>query len=396
MIHILYDGIIFQKDPHGGIARMFREILPRMCAMEPGLRIKIFIDGPLRGELPVHPQIIIQKAPAVKRTLRVQGGWRTLIYPARRIASKVWNWTRSFWLGRGREVIWHSTYYTMPEIWKGPQVVTVHDMIHERFPEYYNDPLDEVARRQKQRCVEHANVIICDSDVTRQDVENWYGNITGKLCVIPIAYNEAFHILQPEETDFPGVPEQSFILYVGGRSHYKNYKSLLEVYSQWEGRKDIRLVVVGAMWSAEEKQQLFHLGIDERVQLFHHLEDKSLCKLYNRALAFVFPSLYEGFGIPLLEAMACGCPVIASHIPTTLEVAGDCPIYFEPSEPNTLLTALDQARSGVKNSPRIQNGLDRVHLFSWDRTARQTLDVYRELPIVHNTFPGKPPTGIHA
>jgi len=389
MIQLLVDGIIFQKDPHGGIARMFQGILPRMCVMEPELRVKLFIDGPLRCELPVHPQIVIQKAPAIKRTLRVRGAWRTLIFPIRRTASRLWNLTRSLWLGRGRGVIWHSTYYTVPDIWDGSQVVTVHDMIHEQFPELFNDRLDEVARRQKQRCVEHADAIICVSDVTRQHVEHRYGKPAGTLYVIPSAYNEEFCILEPGECHLCEAPEQSFLLYVGNRAPYKNFKSLIDVYSRWEARSDIRLVVVGTMWSVEEKLYLNRLGITDRVQLMNHVDDQTLCKLYNRALALVFPSLYEGFGVPLLEAMACGCPVIASHIPTTLEVAGDCPLYFEPSQPNTFLAALDRVRSEGKDPVRSQRGLERVHLFSWDRTARETLEVYHSLPEEYHSPKGK-------
>jgi glycosyltransferase involved in cell wall biosynthesis len=392
MIKILVDGIIFQKDPHGGIARMFREILPRMCVMEPELRVKLFIDGPLHSELPSHPQIIIQKAPAIKRRIRVRGTWELILYPARRIASRLWNLTRSFWLGRGQGVIWHSSFYTVPDIWVGLQVVTVHDMIHERFPGIFNTPFDEVARKQKRRCIDHADAVICVSESTRQDVERWYGHPAGKMNIIPSAYNDLFHQLTHEEIDIPGVHEQPFILYVGNRARYKNYQGLIEIYSQWQARKDFKLVVVGGLWTMEEKQHLERLGITERVQLYHNIDDRTLCKLYNQALAFVYPSLYEGFGVPLLEAMACGCPIIASRIPPTLEVAGDCPIYFEPSQPATLLAALDQVISEGKDSTRIKNSLTRVHLYSWDRTARETLDVYRSLPERHHSSSETPPT----
>jgi alpha-1,3-rhamnosyl/mannosyltransferase len=101
--------------------------------------------------------------------------------------------------------------------------------------------------------------------------------------------------------------------------------------------------------------------------------------LYNQAAAFVHPSLYEGFGIPLLEAMACGCPVVASRIPTTREVAGDCPIYFDPMQPDELITALDVALAEGRNSERVRRGLEWVKQYSWDRTARETLQVYRAL-----------------
>jgi glycosyltransferase involved in cell wall biosynthesis len=280
-------------------------------------------------------------------------------------------------------VIWHSTYYTVPAIWHGPQVVTVHDMIHERFQEFYNDPLDDVARQQKKHCVEQADAIICDSEATRQDVESWYGIQAGKMYVIPIGYKDVFRLLKPDERNYPGIPETPFLLYVGSRIHYKNFIGFIEEYSHWRSSKDVQLVVVGARWSPDEIQLLERLGIKDRIQLENHIDDETLCKLYNQALAFVYPSLYEGFGIPLLEAMACGCPVIASKIPTTMEVAGDCPIYFDPSQPATLSAALDQALSEEKNALRVQRGLERVKIYTWDRIAQETLDVYRTLADSH-------------
>ena len=102
-----------------------------------------------------------------------------------------------------------------------------------------------------------------------------------------------------------------------------------------------------------------------------------LCRLYNQAVAFVYPSLYEGFGIPLLEAMTCGCPIVASRIPSTVEVAGDCPIYFDPAEEDDLVNALDIALSEGRNSERVQAGFEKVKSYSWDKTTAQTLQVYR-------------------
>ncbi len=121
------------------------------------------------------------------------------------------------------------------------------------------------------------------------------------------------------------------------------------------------------------------LGIHNCVDLITDISDKELCQLYNRAAAFVFPSLYEGFGMPLLEAMACGCPVIASRIPATIEVAGDCPVYFEPTEQESLLAAFDIPLSESRESERTRAGLKRVEKYSWDATAKQTLGVYEAL-----------------
>jgi glycosyltransferase involved in cell wall biosynthesis len=139
------------------------------------------------------------------------------------------------------------------------------------------------------------------------------------------------------------------------------------------------MVIVGGEWSAEERKSLKELGISERMLLLHRADDETLRDLYNTAVAFVYPSLYEGFGIPLLEAMACGCPVVASSIPATIEVAGDCPVYFDKAEVEDLVPALDRVLLEGRDSPRTAVGLERVKAFSWGKTAEQTLAVYHSL-----------------
>ena len=113
--------------------------------------------------------------------------------------------------------------------------------------------------------------------------------------------------------------------------------------------------------------------------MLQHIDDADLCRLYNQAAAFVYPSLYEGFGIPLLEAMACGCPIIASQIPSTAEVAADCPIYFAATDEGSLLEAMDIAVTEGRNSARVHYGLERARRYSWDMTARKILETYQSL-----------------
>jgi glycosyltransferase involved in cell wall biosynthesis len=160
--------------------------------------------------------------------------------------------------------------------------------------------------------------------------------------------------------------------------HYKNFQALLQAYQTWPGRAEVSLVAVGEPWSRAEQQRLQAAGLVGRVRLLSGVDDQTLCRLYNTAAALVFPSLAEGFGLPLLEAMACGCPVVASRIPSSLEAAADCPLYFDPAIPETLPAVLDQALQEGRSPGRVQAGLERVKLFSWDRTARQTLEVYRQ------------------
>jgi glycosyltransferase involved in cell wall biosynthesis len=163
------------------------------------------------------------------------------------------------------------------------------------------------------------------------------------------------------------------------RSFYKNFYGLLDVYNAWDRRNDVSIVVVGQQWSNDEKRYIKNLDLSKRVHLMTEVDDETLCQLYNQALALVFPSIYEGFGLPLLEAMSCGCPVIASSIPSSIEVAGECPIYFDHLQPASLLNAFDKVFSEGRNSGRTKRGLEWVKRFSWDRTALQTLEVYRSM-----------------
>jgi glycosyltransferase involved in cell wall biosynthesis len=276
--------------------------------------------------------------------------------------------------------VWHSTYYTMPRRWTGPTVLTVVDLIHEQFPHLFSTPADELFRKQKRESVLAADAVICISQTTLQDLQQFYGRVTAKTHVVSLACSPAFRVLGHAEGASAGHAEKPFLLYVGDhQGHHKNFLSVLRAYSCWSQRKEFNLVTVGVPWSEGQIRYMEGLGIADRVHLVTDADDDTLCQLYNRASIFVYPSLWEGFGIPLLEAMACGCPVVASRIPSSLEVAGKCAIYFEPSDVDELLAALDVASVEGRNATRVQQGLERVQRFSWDQSARQTLEIYRAL-----------------
>lgn len=258
-------------------------------------------------------------------------------------------------------------------------MVTVADMIYERFPALFNTVGAKRLRKQKRRCVLGADAVICISETTRRDLLHFYGIDSDKVWVVPLGYSNTFRRLPSLAERAESPVSGPFLLYVGSRSHYKNFKQLIQAYSLWQHQREVNLVVVGSKWSADEMESLTGLGIYDRVHLLNTVDDEALCYLYNTAVAFVYPSLYEGFGIPLLEAMACGCPIVASRIPSTIEVAGDCPVYFDPRQTQDLLLALDKVLLERKHSQRFPVGLERVRDFSWERAAEQTLKVYRSL-----------------
>lgn len=367
---ITVDGVIYQIQSHGGISRLYSEIFPRMCDMDRSLRITLLTERGLKQALPEHPGITHRSIIPVERYLRPGRVWKPVI-------PKIRQCVRELYIGHGENRIWHSTYYTMPEHWDGKQVVMVVDMTHERFADLFSGPGNDEFRERKRQCVLGSDAVICISETTRLDVQRFYKLDSGSLYVVSLACSDGFKQLEQSELVPP--MREPFLLYIGDRSHYKNFDTLLQAYSVWKHHKEVALVVVGHPWSAEEKKKLTELRIQHRVHLLTDVNDENLCQLYNQAATFVYPSLYEGFGIPLLEAMACGCPIAASRIPSTIEVAGECPIYFEPTEIDDLRNAFEVALSQGRNSEHVRTGLERVRCYSWHKTARRTLEIYRVL-----------------
>lgn len=380
ILRLFVDGLIYQKQPVGGISRVFSELLPRMCDLDSSLLVTLFTDGSLAQSLPEHDRIRHRAAPAVRRSIRTRGAWRLVLDPVRRLARPVWASVRGLWMRSERDAIWHSTYYTEPKSWHGFRVVTVYDMIHERLPNLFGEPMDERARQEKRRCIQHADLVVCISESTRQDVMEICGLDPAGIHVVPPAHSAGFRPPEMSDCRVPDSIPFPFLLYVGSRSPYKNFGGLLRAYSTWAHREEVSLAVVGRPWSTSERNQLADAGVEDLVHQCSEVDDEGLCQLYGLAAALVYPSLYEGFGIPLLEAMACGCPIIASHIPSTVEVAGDLPVYFEISDGvEGIQAAFDSALTRGKDEELVEWGLEAVKGFSWDRSASQMLDLYRSL-----------------
>lgn len=364
--------------PNGGVTRMYREILPRICDATPNLTLEVLAESPLRRPLPAHSSIRRRTPFAVDSLLRPHRLWPPrLTHQARRVAYCVA-------AGRGRNRIWHSTYYTLPLRWHGPEVVTVYDLIHERFSDLFRGSGFDQMRRRKAHAVCTADRVICISESTRADVVERYGLDPAAVVAIPLASSEVFRVLRGSDDAVadgrprPAQPEP-FLLWVGRRSAYKDFTRFVRAFATWDGRAEVGIVTVGPPLTPTEAGLLANLGIESRVQALTGVDDEALCLLYNRAAAFVYPSLYEGFGIPLLEALACGCPVVAARIPTSIEVAGDCAVLFEPGNAEDMLNALGTALSGGRACDRVRRGCERAAGFSWDKTAVETVRVYKEI-----------------
>lgn len=278
----------------------------------------------------------------------------------------------------------HCTYYSEPSIWHRnlPIVYTAYDMIHEKWGAQL-DPSGRI-KDEKLRCFERATVIPCISESTRCDLLALYPHLEHKTSVIHLAGDLKSHARDCHTSSLQAATS-SYLLYVGARASYKNFIRLLFALARVSSKYSwIRLKVVGAPLESHEVDLVKSLGLEERVVSLPNVADDELYSLYNGALAFIYPSLYEGFGIPLLEAMALNCPVLASDVSSIPEVTGDSAILFNPYSVESISEAILQlvSRPSLRYE-LIQKGQRRYQDFSWDKTAAGYLELYERLLQAH-------------
>ncbi|MGQ9489415.1 MAG: glycosyltransferase family 4 protein [Anaerolineae bacterium] len=285
-------------------------------------------------------------------------------------------------------VIYHSPYYLMPYRPGAATVLTVYDLIPLRHPEHSTARARLLFRWATALALRTARVVIAISDFTRRDFLAEFHLAPEHIAAIPLAADPIFRP-QPAEAVAAvraryNLPAQ-YALYVGSNKPHKNLVRLLEAWQMAHGAwpmADSRLVIAGA-WDArypEAKERAEALGLGDQVMFLGPVAEADLPALYAGATLFVFPSLYEGFGLPVLEAMACGTPVICARGSSLPEVAGDAAWLVDPLDVAGLAEALarlwsDPAlRAGLQ-----QRGLAQAQRFSWQATAQQTLLCYRAL-----------------
>jgi len=255
---------------------------------------------------------------------------------------------------------------------KAHRVLTVYDMIHEKFMP------DTATPALKRAAIARAEWIFCISETTRNDLLEYYPEVAARTSVTYLAGPEPAGPL-PRPANLP----EPYILYVGNRAGYKNFATLLRAYAQApQLHRQVRLAVYGGKpWSADELSSLAELGIAQRVTILPGSAPRTA--LYQHAEAFVFPSRYEGFGIPLLEAAAEGCPIVCSDTPCFREVAGDCATYFDPAEPESIATAIARA---IKSKSVLAGAAMALlgQKYNWRKCSTATYESYRAVSLNHS------------
>jgi glycosyltransferase involved in cell wall biosynthesis len=370
---ISYDSQIFCAQTYGGVSRYICEIASRL-AQAPGLEVSIAAPLHINAYLQNLPSGIV-KGFGSPPTDRFKSTYLRLFFRGLSLALGECALHAQF------PDIVHETYYFSHAL--GPRrarrVLTIHDMIHERFPSDF--PLGDKTMRFKAIAARRADHVICVSESTRQDAIEILGLPPEKISVI----HHGFNLMTGPENgliDAGFMAEEPFLLYVGNRGGYKNFLRLLEAYaSSPQLRMQFKLVCFGGgTFSTDEQDKMMRLGLTNRRVIQLGGSDQLLSRLYTRASAFVYPSLYEGFGIPPLEAMSHDCPVICGTTSSIPEVVGDGGEYCDPSDVDSMRQAIERVvDSESYRNTLIEKGRARLNHFSWDRCANETLNVYRNL-----------------
>lgn len=267
----------------------------------------------------------------------------------------------------------HPTYYDpyfLPYIHGKRLVMTAHDMIHELFPQYVKK--DDITIEQKRVTLPAADRIIAVSENTKKDLLRLYPVL--KASNIDVVYH-GFSI----KTVQPASSRADYILFTGNRGKYKNFEAFTQAAAPLLKKHGLRLICTGKPFEWQEAGLMEFLGIADRVEC-RFASEGELEDLYANALLFCFPSMYEGFGIPMLEAFAAGCPLVCSNTSSFPEVAGDAAVYFNPYSIEDMREKIESViLSRSLQDMLISKGQKRLSLFSWEKCAAETEAAYKKV-----------------
>ena len=353
-MQILYDHQVFSWQVTGGISRYFVELQKRLNSRNSTfISNNLYLQTMNRSILRLFPGIYIP-------------GKTQLI----KFLNKLWSIKT---INKREYDIFHPTYYDhyfQKYLGDKPYVITVFDMIHELFSKEFGvNNTSEI----KRRAILGAKRIIAISESTKRDLINLYGLSADKIDVTHLA--SSLLTSQSKPLDLPA----KYVIYVGDRAKYKNFKRFCEsMYTIMKKDPNINIVCVGGGDFSASEIKSFQ-DFEDRI-LQRSLSDDELVYAYQHAICLVFPSLYEGFGLPVLEAMECGCPVVCSNTSSFPEVAGPAALYFDPLSKLEISKSISTIISSKKiREKMIATGYRRAKQFSWDKCADLTSAVYQKV-----------------
>jgi glycosyltransferase involved in cell wall biosynthesis len=359
----------------GGIGRYTRELVAALAALDDQTEYRLFVAGGRLRKLPDPPGPNFTWA-----TTRLSSAWLARAWHRARMPLSVERWT-------GPIALLHAPDFTLPPTQRLTRtLLTVHDLSFVRAPDTADPGLREYLSEVVPRSIKRADHILADSESTRQDVIELYRTPPRKISVLYSGVSDRFYPILDEGVR-QGVRERyqigkgPYIFSVGTVQPRKNYGRLVEALHRLE-RPGLKLVIAGGKGWLDDPlyRQIEALGMSEQVQFLGFAADDDLPALYSAAEVFAFPSLYEGFGLPPLEAMACGVPVVASNTSSLPEVVANAGLTVDPTDVEALADALRRLLDdhGLRNT-LINRGQLRVQGFSWTASARVLRQRYRLL-----------------
>jgi glycosyltransferase involved in cell wall biosynthesis len=243
-------------------------------------------------------------------------------------------------------------------------------MIHEIHTEYFSR--DIITIKNKKVMINNADRIISISESTKKDILKFYPDIPDEKISV-IHHGTSYEILDKHEN------KENYILFIGQRAGYKNFNNFIQAVAPLLLQYDLRLICTGQGFNKIEIELLKSLKISGRI-IIKFVKENELLELYSKAYAFVFPSLYEGFGIPILEAFAAGCPAILSNTGSLPEIGGNAAVYFDPNSIQDMRLAIEKVIISPNLQRQLQDaGTERVKHFSWEKCVDKTAQVYKSL-----------------
>ena len=287
--------------------------------------------------------------------------------------------------------LFHAPHYVLPLLTTCRSVVTIHDCIHLRFPQYLPNRIGYAyARAQMWTATHKAARVMTVSEASKRDIMRYFRVPESRIDVIYNAIDDRFW-RDPDEEDIGRVRERyrltaPFVLYAGNIKPHKNLERLIEAFHLLRQTsaelRDVELLIIGDEISkyATLRRAVHRHKLHKHVRFFGFVPDQTLAALYRLAKVFVFPSLYEGFGLPPLEAMASGTPVITSNVSSLPEVVGDAALMIDPYEPDAIADAMRRVLTDATLHAELRvRGLARAREFSWERSIARVREIYDEV-----------------
>lgn len=359
-VHVLIDGVAFENTHQRGVQRYYAEMLRRF---PDDTKCTLYFNQPYQASPPPGVPVVVRPEmfPVARHDIggRVRRKLRHLFHPT----------------PLPKASVFHSTFFSRSPIPGLPEVVTVHDMVAECFPYHFAAAVEPVVA-QKRACILNAAAIITISEATRDDLIRIYPEVSSRVMVI---HHGADHLQSPGVDLAESEGTGRYALFVGDRAGYKNFTAVIMAVAGRDWPHPLKLMVVGNLFTDSELRLLRYHGVESKVVHAGRVADSKLKALYQQASAFIFPSLCEGFGFPLLEAQQMRVPVLASDIPVFREIGGAGVLFFNPGDPGKISAALQKILEPDERMRCVTLGVENVRRFSWDECAKKTAGLFRSV-----------------